>query len=99
MKLQFGRITRTSYFVKSRTRFGMTQGAEAAIRPSVGRKKRWHEVMGAPFPKGTFARMDAVLKTSKDGKGEDRTDFVREAVEREIARRQKAKEKPRRSGA
>jgi metal-responsive CopG/Arc/MetJ family transcriptional regulator len=56
----------------------------------VGRKKRWHEIMGAPFPKGTFARMDAVLK--KDGK-EDRTDLVREAVERELERREKAQQR------
>jgi hypothetical protein len=41
----------------------------------------------------TFARMDAVLKTSKNGKGEDRTDLVREAVEREITRQEKAREK------
>ena len=35
--------------------------------------------------------MGAVLKTSKDGKGEDRTDSVREAVERELKRREKAR--------
>jgi hypothetical protein len=61
----------------------MTATAEADIRPSVGRKKRWHEIMGAPFPKGTFARMDVVLKDK-----EDRTDLVRDAVERELKRRE-----------
>jgi hypothetical protein len=64
----------------------MTPSTEADNRPSVGRKKRWHEVMGAPFPKGTFARMDAV----RDDK-EDRTDFIRTAVERELKRREKAR--------
>jgi len=48
----------------------------------VGRKKRWNEDMQARFPEGTFARIRAVLE-----KDEDRTDFVRKAVERELARR------------
>jgi hypothetical protein len=51
---------------------------------SVGGKKRWHEVMGAPFPRGTFERMKAVR-----AKGETKTDFVRKAVERELARRER----------
>lgn len=42
--------------------------------------------MQARFPTGTFARIAAVLV----GK-EDRTDFVREAVERELARRERNK--------
>jgi hypothetical protein len=33
---------------------------------------------------GTFSRMDAVR-----GEGEDRTDFIREAVERELKRRER----------
>lgn len=48
-----------------------------------GRQKRWSEDMQARFPEGTFARIAAVLAD-----GEDRTDFVREAVERELARRE-----------
>lgn len=52
----------------------------------VGRKKRWSEDMQARFPAGTFARIEAVLED-----GEDRTDLVRAAVEREIKRREKAK--------
>jgi hypothetical protein len=40
--------------------------------------------MVARFTAGTFARFEAVL-----GKNEDRTDFVREAVERELVRREK----------
>jgi hypothetical protein len=50
----------------------------------VGRKKRWSEDMVARFPEGTFTRIQAVL----EGK-EDRTDFVREAVERELKRRER----------
>ncbi|MEY9493796.1 hypothetical protein ABIF33_002816 [Bradyrhizobium elkanii] len=48
----------------------------------MGRKRLWVEDMQSRFPKGTFARIEAVLK-----KDEDRTDFVREAVERELKRR------------
>jgi hypothetical protein len=50
----------------------------------MGRKKRWSEDMQARFPEGTFERIATVLV-----KGEDRTDFVREAVERELRRRQR----------
>lgn len=50
----------------------------------MGRTKRWAEDMQARFAEGTFARMAAVLT-----EGEDRTDFVREAVERELKRREK----------
>jgi len=54
-----------------------------SVSPSrVGRKKRWEEDMVARFAEGTFARIAAVL-TDK----EDRTDFVREAVRRELERR------------
>ena len=42
--------------------------------------------MVARFAAGTFARIEAILD-----KNEDRTDFVREAVERELARREKRK--------
>ena len=49
----------------------------------MGRKRKWVEDAVARFPEGTFARINAVL-----GKTEDRTDFIREAVERELARRE-----------
>ena len=49
----------------------------------VARRKRWSEDMVARFTAGTFARIEAVLH-----KDEDRTDFVREAVERKIKRRE-----------
>lgn len=50
----------------------------------MGRPKINHEQMPARFPSGTLARMDAVL-----AKGENRTDFLRDAVEREIKRRER----------
>ncbi len=52
---------------------------------NMGRKRQWREDMQARFPDGTFARIEAVLRD-----GEDRTDFVREAVEKELKRRQEA---------
>lgn len=51
----------------------------------MGRVKRWAEDMQARFVEGTFARIAAVLRPS-----EDRTDFVREAVDHELARREHA---------
>lgn len=50
----------------------------------MGRKKRWSEDMQARFPEGTFDRIEAVLED-----GEDRTEFVRRAVERELKRRER----------
>ncbi len=44
----------------------------------------WAEDMQARFAEGTFARIDALLED-----GEERTAFVREAVEREIKRRER----------
>jgi hypothetical protein len=51
-------------------------------KKGMGRKKMWAEDMQARFPEGTFERIDAVLED-----GEERTQFVREAVERELKRR------------
>jgi hypothetical protein len=48
----------------------------------MGRRKKWAERMDARFPEGTLARLDAVLQPK-----EARTDFIYEAVEREIDRR------------
>lgn len=50
----------------------------------MGRLKKWAEDMQARFPEGTFARIESVLE-----EGEDRTDFVREAVDRELKRRER----------
>lgn len=49
----------------------------------MGRKKRWSEDMQARFGEGTFERIAAVLKAT-----EDRTEFVRIAVDNELRRRE-----------
>jgi metal-responsive CopG/Arc/MetJ family transcriptional regulator len=49
----------------------------------VGRRQINHEQMPARFPEGTLARMDAVLMPK-----EKRSDLIREAVERELERRE-----------
>jgi len=49
----------------------------------MGRPPRWSQNMQARFRSGTFERIAVVLHEN-----EDRTDFVREAVEREIERRE-----------
>jgi len=54
----------------------------------MGRKKLWHEDMQARFPEGTFEAIDEVLE-----EGEDRTQFVRCAVERELQYRLKRQKK------
>jgi len=54
----------------------------------MGRPRRWAEDMQARFPAGTFKRIKDVLDQD-----EDRTDFVREAVERELERRGSTKAK------
>ena len=54
----------------------------------MGRRKLWAEDMVARFPEGTFERIKAALV----GK-EDRTDFVHEAVERELKRRERDQKK------
>jgi metal-responsive CopG/Arc/MetJ family transcriptional regulator len=57
------------------------------IRP-VGRKRINEEEMPARFPAGTLARLDALLNEK-----EKRSDFIREAVEREIKRRETAEKR------
>jgi len=63
----------------------MTPSADAAIRPRMGRKLRWPERVMAKLAAGTLERIAAVLE-----KGEERTAFLREAIEREIERREAA---------
>lgn len=50
----------------------------------VGRKKQWAQDMVARFAEGTFERIAAVLAPA-----EDRTDFVRAAVDAELKRRER----------
>lgn len=59
-------------------------------RKTSGRPRRWAEDMVARFPRGTFAKISAVLRED-----EDRTDFVREAVEHELKRREANKKRER----
>lgn len=61
----------------------MTELLISATSARVGRKQINHEQMPARFPEGTLARMDAVLLPK-----EKRSDLIREAVEREIERRE-----------
>lgn len=62
----------------------LTQNLVCVTARRVGRKKQWSEDMQARFPEGTFERIAAVLE-----EGEDRTDFVRKAVETELKRRER----------
>jgi hypothetical protein len=56
----------------------------------MGRKKRWPERTAIKLADGTFERIAEVLAD-----GEDRmASFMRDAVEREIERREKARAKP-----
>lgn len=57
------------------------------IRP-VGRRRINEEQMPARFPAGTLERMDAVLAEK-----EKRADLIREAVDRELKRRERKAEK------
>ena len=52
--------------------------------PRVGRRMEFPDKCIAPLAKGTFARIASALKPD-----EDRTAFIREAVERELERRGK----------
>jgi predicted DNA-binding protein len=51
----------------------------------MGRKKINEEQIPARLPAGTLDRMDAVLD-----EGEKRADLIREAIERELKRRERA---------
>lgn len=59
------------------------------IANRVGRKRINDEFMSARFPAGTFARIDANLRER-----EARSDFIRLAVDAEIARREGASGPP-----
>ena len=61
------------------------------IAMSMGRKRKWVEDTVARFAEGTFARIATVL-----GKTEERSEFIREAVERELVRRETEAKQPKR---
>lgn len=52
-----------------------------------GRKKEFHERITLPLPAGVTARIDALLVA-----GEARLDLIREAIDREIKRRERKRE-------
>jgi hypothetical protein len=54
----------------------------------MGRKKKWDERLHLTLAAGAKERMDAALED-----GEDRLDLIRSAIERELKRREKAKER------
>ncbi len=62
----------------------MAEKAICDTAPRVGRKMEYPDKCVAPFPAHTFARIGKALAS-----GEDRTTFIREAVERELQRRGK----------
>ena len=64
----------------------MTLNHVPDIPARMGRKKEWTEQLRLPLAEGATARIDAVL-----AEGEPRLDMIREAIEREIKRRQRAK--------
>jgi hypothetical protein len=74
-------------------KYGLDRGRESDhlaenmisdIRPSVGRPRINREQMPARLAAGTLARIDAVLAEK-----EKRSDFIREAINRELERRER----------
>lgn len=61
---------------------GLAEKVISHIAAPVGRPRINDEQTPARFPAGTLARIDAATKP-----GEKRSDFIREAVERELERR------------
>lgn len=57
-----------------------------ATRPKMGRKMLYPDKIIAPLPAGTLDRIVAVLKAD-----ESKTDFLRQAVEAELKRRERSR--------
>ena len=64
----------------------MTEFHTYASSARVGRKKEYPDRITLPLADGVLARVDAVLS-----EGEPRLDMIREAIEREIKRRERQK--------
>ena len=64
----------------------MTENHTYASPPRVGRKKEFEKRITLPLPSETLERIDAVLSEA-----EPRLDMIREAIEREIKRRERGK--------
>ena len=65
--------------------FGLAKKEISVTRAPVGRPRINGEQTPARFRDGTLARIDDVL-----AEGEKRSDFIREAVERELKRRSRS---------
>lgn len=68
----------------------MTEIHVRDIPARVGRKKLWAENVNLTLPEGAKARMDSALE-----EGEDRLDLIRDAIDKELARRERAKRRDR----
>jgi hypothetical protein len=68
----------------------LTQFVISSIIRPVGRKRINDEQTPARFPAGTLARIDTVLDAETN---EKRSDLIREAVDREIKRRDTLKKR------
>ena len=64
----------------------MTEIAICDKLPRVGRKMLWPDKIVAPLAAGSLDRIKGLL-----GDGETQTDFLRQAIEREIKRRERSK--------
>ena len=67
---------------------GLSANPICVTRRRMGRKMLWPDKIVAPLPAGSLERIVAVLKPD-----EDKTDFLREAVDRELIRREGDKAK------
>lgn len=67
-----------------RNNTALDEKAICATPPRVGRKLEYPDKCIAPLPAGSFDRIAKVLKAD-----EDRTGLIREAVERELKRRER----------
>lgn len=66
--------------------FALVKISDINYIPVMGRKRINDEQTPARFPAGTLDRIDAALD-----EGENRSDLIREAVERELKRRERAR--------
>lgn len=66
------------------TKIGLVTICDIIYILNMGRKQINHEQTPARFPEGTLDRIDSVLE-----EGEKRADLIREAVERELRRRER----------
>jgi hypothetical protein len=62
---------------------GLTHFHAHVNRPRMGRKKLWAERLHVTLPEGAKARIAAALR-----EGEDMLDLIREAIDRELKRRE-----------